>query len=132
MPLTTSLPDIDNQKMSAPKWFSNLILFPSTPLRGASLVAQRVKCLPFSEWDLGSIPRLERSAGEGNGHPLQSYCPENPVDRGAWQATVHGVTRVGHDLATKEKRISSLIACLVSLLEWQFLFPYSNVIILQI
>ena len=36
--------------------------------------------------------------GEGNGNPLQYSCLENPVDRGAWQATVHGVTRVGHDL----------------------------------
>ena len=35
-----------------------------------------------------------------NGNPLQ-YCLENPMDRGAWQATVHGVARVGHDSATK-------------------------------
>ena len=39
--------------------------------------------------------------GEGNGNLLQYSCLENPVDRGAWLATVHGVTRVGHDLATK-------------------------------
>ena len=38
--------------------------------------------------------------GEGNGDPLQYSCLENPMDRGAWQATVHGVSRVGHDLAT--------------------------------
>ena len=38
--------------------------------------------------------------GEGNGNPLQYSCLENPMDR-AWQATVHGVARVGHDLATK-------------------------------
>ena len=38
---------------------------------------------------------------EGNGNPLQDSCLENPMDRGAWQATVHGVTRVGHDLLTK-------------------------------
>ena len=36
--------------------------------------------------------------GEGNGNPLQYSCLENPIDRGAWQATVHGVARVGHDL----------------------------------
>jgi len=36
--------------------------------------------------------------GEGNGTPLQYSCLENPIDRGAWRATVHGVTRVGHDL----------------------------------
>ena len=39
--------------------------------------------------------------GEANGNPLQYSSPENPMDKGAWQATVHGVTRVGHDLATK-------------------------------
>ena len=50
--------------------------------------------------DLGSIPRLGRSPGEGNGNPLQYSCLENPTDRGAWQATVHGVPRVGPDLAT--------------------------------
>ena len=51
--------------------------------------------------DLGSIPGLGRSPGEENGKPLQYSCLENRMDRGAWQATVHGVARVGHDLATK-------------------------------
>ena len=51
--------------------------------------------------DLGSIPGLGRSPGEGNGNPLQHSCLENPMDRGAWQATVHGVARVGHDLTTE-------------------------------
>ena len=41
--------------------------------------------------DPGSIPGLERSPGEGQGSPLQSSCLENPLDRGAWWATVHGV-----------------------------------------
>ena len=54
-----------------------------------------------SAGDPGSIPVLERSPGEGYGHPLQYSCLENPMDRGAWQAIVHGVARVGHDLATK-------------------------------
>ena len=39
--------------------------------------------------------------GEGNGNPLQYSCLENPMDREAWQATVHGVIRVGHDLVIK-------------------------------
>ena len=43
--------------------------------------------------DLGSIPGLGRSPGGGHGDPLQCPCPENPVDRGAWQATVHGVAK---------------------------------------
>ena len=50
--------------------------------------------------DPGSIPGSGRSPGEGNGKPLQYSCLENPQDRGAWQATVHGVARVGHNLAT--------------------------------
>ena len=41
--------------------------------------------------DTGSIPGLGRSPGEGNGNPLQYSCLENPMDRGAWQAIVHGV-----------------------------------------
>ena len=51
--------------------------------------------------DLGSIPWSGRSPGEGNGNPLQYSCLENPMDRGAWWATVHGVTRVGHVLVNK-------------------------------
>ena len=50
--------------------------------------------------DLGSILGSERSPGEGNGNPLQYSCLENHMDRGAWQDIVHGVARVGHDLAT--------------------------------
>ena len=51
--------------------------------------------------DLGLIPGVGRSPGEGNSNPLQYYCLENPMDRGAWQGTAHGVARVRHDLATK-------------------------------
>ena len=43
--------------------------------------------------DRGSIPGSGRSLGEGNGNPLQSSCLENPMDRGAWQAIVHGVAK---------------------------------------
>ena len=43
--------------------------------------------------DLGSITGLGRSSGEGNGNLLQYSCLENPMDRGTWQATVHGVTK---------------------------------------
>ena len=41
----------------------------------------------------GSIPDLEKSPGEGNGNPHQYSCQENPMDRGAWRATVHGVAK---------------------------------------
>ena len=59
----------------------------------ASLVAQRIKRLPAVQVDLGLIPVSGRSSGEGNGNPLQYLCPENPIDGGAQQATVHGVTK---------------------------------------
>ena len=51
--------------------------------------------------DLGSIPGLGRSPGGGNGNPLQYSCLEYSRDRGAWQTTVYGVPRVGHDWVTK-------------------------------
>ena len=54
--------------------------------------------------DKSSVLGLGRPPGGGNGNPLQYSCLENPVDRGAWQATVHGVTRVGQDLATKQQQ----------------------------
>ena len=53
--------------------------------------------------DVGSIPGLGRSPGEGNGSPLQYSCLENPMDRGAWWATVHGVAQS----RTRLKRLSS-------------------------
>ena len=43
--------------------------------------------------DLGSIPGLGRTPGEGHGNPPQYSCLENPMDRGAWQAAVHGVAK---------------------------------------
>ena len=54
--------------------------------------------------DLGSIPGLERSPGEGNGNPLQYSCLENPMDRGAWWATLHGV-------APSQTQLSELTLC---------------------
>ena len=51
--------------------------------------------------DLGSIPGSGRSHGEGNGNPLHCACVENPMDRGTWWATVHGVARVRYNLVTK-------------------------------
>ena len=48
---------------------------------------------PASAGDAGLIPGLGRSPGEGNGNPLQYSCLGNPMDRGAWRATVHGVAK---------------------------------------
>ena len=52
-----------------------------------------VKASARNAGDLGSIPGLGRSPGEGNGNPLQYSCLKNPMDGGAWWATVHGVTK---------------------------------------
>ena len=49
----------------------------------------------------GSIPGSGRSSGGGYGNPLQYSCLENPMDRGAWQATVHGVTKNWTQLSTQ-------------------------------
>ena len=65
-----------------------------------TLMAQQVKNLPamqetkeFDPLFAGLIPESGRSPGRGNGNPLQYSCLENPKDRGAWQATVHGVAK---------------------------------------
>ena len=62
-----------------------------------------VKNLPANSGDardVGSIPGLGRSSGGGHGNPLQYYCQENSMDRGAWQATVHGVAKSDMNEAT--------------------------------
>ena len=53
-----------------------------------------VNNLPDSAEDVGSLTGLRRSPGEGNGNPLQNCCLGNPIDRGTWQAIVHGVAKV--------------------------------------
>ena len=60
-------------------------------------MAQMVKNLPAVQEAPGSIPRSERSPGEGNSYPLQYSSLENSMDRGAWWATVHGVAKSGHN-----------------------------------
>ena len=52
-----------------------------------------VKNPPAGARDAGLIPGLGRSSGEGNANPLQYSCLEKPMDRGAWQATLHGAAR---------------------------------------
>ena len=47
--------------------------------------------------DPGLTPALGRSPGEGNGNPPQHSCLDNPMARGAWQATVHGIAKIGYD-----------------------------------
>ena len=66
------------------KWPFPVLCFPG---------GSEVKASACNLGDLGSIPGSGRSPGEGNGNPLQYSCLENPMDRGAWWATVHGVTK---------------------------------------
>ena len=49
-------------------------------------------------------PWVRKIPGDGRGNPLQYSCLEKPMDKGAWQATVHGVTRVRHNLAAKQQQ----------------------------
>ena len=58
-----------------------------------SLNAKDGKVSFYNAGDPGLSPGLGRSPGEGNSNPLQYYCLENPMDRGAWYATVCGVTK---------------------------------------
>ena len=67
---------------------------------GAFLVALAMRNPPANAGDIrdmGSIPGSGRSSAGGNGYPLQNPCLENFMDRGVWQATVHGWQRVRHD-----------------------------------
>ena len=69
-------------------------------LKWASHVALVVKNLPANAGairDAGSVPGAGKSPGGGHGNPLQYPYLENPMDRGAWRATVHGIQRVRHD-----------------------------------
>ena len=67
----------NNNKMGLPKWCSG-----------------KESTCRAGDADVGSIPGSGRSPEEGSGNPLQYICLENSMDRGAWQATVHGVTEL--------------------------------------
>ena len=84
------------------KWFyfGPVVFFLSrlNTLMRVFLVAQH-KESTFWAGDLGLIPVLGRSFGEGNGSPAQYSCLGNPMDRGAWRATIHGVAKSGTKLS---------------------------------
>ena len=61
---------------------NGILLFATSSIDRTSLVAQMVKASAYNAGDLGSIPGLGGSPGEGNGNPLQHSCLENPMDRG--------------------------------------------------
>ena len=69
-----------------------------------------VKTPPANAGDIrnaGSNPGLGRSPGEGNGNPLQYSCLENPMDRGAWQATIYKITKSRTEL----KQLKEILMC---------------------
>ena len=63
--------------------------------------------LPGNAVDPGSIPGWGRSPGERNGNPLQYSCLGNPMDRGAWWATAHGVAKDSDRLCNQTNNITS-------------------------
>ena len=73
-------------------WYLFKLSYAVSTLR-ASLVAQMVKRLPAMQETWVRFPGSGRPPGEGNGNPLQYPCLENPMVRGAWQSTVHGVAK---------------------------------------
>ena len=68
---------------------------------------------PAYAGDMGLIPGSGRSPGEGNGNPLQHSYLENSMDRGAWWATVHGVTKSRTRLST-----TGTVGCLLQAFQW--------------
>ena len=99
----------------------------------ASRVALVVKNLPANAGDIrdtGSIPGLGRSPGEGNGYLLQYSCLENPMDRGAWWATVHRVAKSWtwlSDLAAAAADVEHLIKFTFKV-DLKFTWRYSGVV----
>ena len=79
-------------KYIKPKYWMTLLYVPSSALEGFP-GGSVVKSMPADAGEAGSISRSRRSPGEGNGNPLQYSYLENPVDRGAWWATIHGVAK---------------------------------------
>ena len=80
---------------------------------------------PVNAGDASSISGSKRSPGGGNGNPYQHSCLGNPMDRGAWQATIHGAQRAKYDLANKQQYI--LITAKITLQEdriWVYLTQY--------
>ena len=83
--------------------FTEHLLCAKQGVRGGSVV----KNLPANAGDMGSVPGSGRSPGEGNGNPLQYSRLENPMDRGAWQATVCGIAELDMTLQPNNDNVPS-------------------------
>ena len=79
------------------KWWFTAVSVGISLMIGDTPLGSVGKETAFNAGDLGSIPRTGRAPGAGNGNPLQYPCLGNPMDRGAWRATVHGVTTIRHN-----------------------------------
>ena len=75
---------------------------------GGSAGGSVVKNLPANAEEVGSVPGLRRSSGEGNGNLLQYSCLGNPMERGAWWATVQGVTKSQTQLKNKNNNTATM------------------------
>ena len=75
-----------------------------------------VKASAYNAGDLGSISGLGRSPAEGNGNPLQYSCLENPMDKGAWWATVHGVAKSQTVILSEISQTEKEKYCMTSLI----------------
>ena len=97
-------------------FFNSSVGFP-----GGSLI----KNPPANAGDAGSIPGSGISLAERNGNPFQCSCLGNPMNRGAWRVTVHGVARFRHDLATKQQNSCCRILYVIGIhySDSQFLKP---------
>ena len=83
------------------------------------------KASVYNVGDPGSIPGLGRSTGEGNDNPLQYYCLENPMDRGAWWARVHGVAKSWTRLSDFTYFTQFVVVNWIKNCQSNFLFPPS-------
>ena len=103
---------------------SNSRLLRSYNLQTTFLVTQTVKAFAYNARDLGSIPGLGGSPGEGNGNPLQYSCLENLMDGGARQTTVRGI-------AKSRTRLSDFIFTIIYTQESFYSDAFANMLLLQ-
>ena len=94
-------------------------------------MAQMVKHLPCHAGNPGSIPGWGRPPGEGTSYPLQYSCLENSIDRGAWRAVVHGVTKSQTQLSDENfHTLCSIFEVLLRGGLWQHSLPFHGCIII--
>ena len=96
--------NVQNHTLDKVELFAKCTLIFKNIFKGNSLAVQWLGLGTFTVEDPGSIPGSGRSPGGGHGNPLQYYCLENSMDRGAWRATVHGDKRSQIQLSDRAHR----------------------------